>query len=46
MIASLLCDLTSLLGSAKVLHQKGDFVLFEYDGSMELAGQMSWHFPI
>jgi glycolate oxidase len=35
MTASLLRDLTSLLGPANVLHQKEDLMLYEYDGSVE-----------
>ncbi len=35
MTASLLRDLTSLLGPVNVLHQKEDLMLYEYDGSVE-----------
>ena len=35
MTASLLSELTSLLGTANVLHQIEDLVLYEYDGSVE-----------
>jgi len=35
MTASLLRGLTTLRGPSNVLHQKEDFMLYEYDGSVE-----------
>jgi glycolate oxidase len=45
MIASLVQQLTSLLGASNVLHRQEDLVLYEYDGSVEKARPDAVVFP-